>query len=425
MNATGVTRMLLSVPRSGLSAEAMAWVRDVSSTIDGQVVALVPAGVSDAHSVLPRGQEGGVDFADAVRYDSAVSELFATFEPSDLLVVESSSDARELNRLVRDLPCPLVVLPSAIVASASSPLLVGLDGTDHNYLVADWAAALAASVNRPLHGTYATNPMYDTFDNAGNYGDADLRARFEADSEVVQLHERTGRPASVIGDVARDLEAFLVVIGVHDQHTFAGVPLHDVARRLLESVPAPLAILPERFVDIWWRDRVVTGTPPELAPGQLDRLRGSTTVLTLTDDHPDPTLGEERRFAARLAAELGARLVLVDRSTATWFESPHVEGPFDSNEMRAHGHDAIADQMDEATGLGAPEVVVVAPSVPTFEAIADAVSTAGADVIVVPAHLRHPRLAERWHHHADVGVSVKDLVGDRHIVVLGDRPRLI
>jgi hypothetical protein len=93
--------------------------------------------------------------------------------------------------------------------------------------------------------------------------------------------------------------------------------------------------------------------------------------------------------------------------------------------MRARGHDAVADQMIEAKGFGAPEVVAVAPSVPSFEAIAEAVSTAGADVIVVPAHLEHPRLAERWFHHADVGVAVKALVGDCHIVVLGDRPRLI
>ena len=152
--------------------------------------------------------------------------------------------------------------------------------------------------------------------------------------------------------------------------------------------------------------------------GDFEVLRGSFGVQALTDDDHEDSLAGERRVAARLAAALDTTLFLVDRSVRTWGDTPHVRGPATVEELRDLGIDHMVRQMEEATGLGAPEVRGLAPSIPTFDFLTDGLQATGAQVVVAPAELKHMRLLDRLQMHGDLAVQIKERIGDRHLVVV-------
>lgn len=156
-----------------------------------------------------------------------------------------------------------------------------------------------------------------------------------------------------------------------------------------------------------------------MSDDDLETLRGANGVLALTDSGREEILVIERRVAAQLAAMLHTTLYLADRSVRTWTETPHVRGPADVDELRRLGVTYMVDQMEEALALGVRGVMGLAPSIPTFDAILDALESSNADIVVTPTHLDHLRLFDRLQLHGDLSAAVKEKVGDRHVVVVG------
>ena len=152
--------------------------------------------------------------------------------------------------------------------------------------------------------------------------------------------------------------------------------------------------------------------------GEFELLRGSFGVQALTDDDQEDSLAGERRVATRLAAALDTTLFLIDRSVRTWGDTPHVRGPATVEELREHGIDHMVRQMEEATELGAPNVLGLAPSIPTFDFLTDGLQATGAQVVVAPVKLKHMRLLDRLQMHGDLVPQVRERIGDRHLVVV-------
>ena len=133
-----------------------------------------------------------------------------------------------------------------------------------------------------------------------------------------------------------------------------------------------------------------------IAETELDELQDARAVLALTDVEPDTALDAERRAAALLAARLDVPLVLHDRSREPWGETPPMEGPMDVGEVAEWGRPHLVEQMEGALALGAPRVWAVATSAPLLsEAIEEALTTSGADVVVVPEGYRPRNLFTR------------------------------
>ena len=145
---------------------------------------------------------------------------------------------------------------------------------------------------------------------------------------------------------------------------------------------------------------------------------GTNGILALTDDGREDILVVVRRVAARLAVALDTTLYLSDRSTRTWTETPHVRGPADIEELRELGIDYMVQQIEEAFAVGARDVRRLAPSLPTFDSLRDALEATGAGIVVTPTELDHLRVFDRLQLHGDLGAAVKQAAGDRHVVVV-------
>lgn len=161
-----------------------------------------------------------------------------------------------------------------------------------------------------------------------------------------------------------------------------------------------------------------TPTPSE---DLVAALSGSQGVLALTDDGRAQNLVIVRRFGALLAAALGTTLFLADRSQRTWADTPHVRGPADIDYLRGLGIDHMVEQMEEATSLGAREVLGVAPSMPNFDALRDSLRDTEAQVLVMPTKLDNLKLTDRLQFSGDLAIKVKEVVKERHVVSVNDK----
>lgn len=155
----------------------------------------------------------------------------------------------EPHELAKELDGVLVLVPTGPTANADAPVLVGLDGTKANRIVAEWSTTVAAGLGRPVTGLFATDPMYDTFDNAGNYGKEEVRARAEADEAEISIIEKQGPPDGALRSAAGELDAYLTVVGAREHHSFGGMVLGKVVDHLIHESAGPLAILTHDYLE--------------------------------------------------------------------------------------------------------------------------------------------------------------------------------
>ncbi|MFV0527000.1 MAG: hypothetical protein ACK5RL_21155 [Acidimicrobiales bacterium] len=133
-----------------------------------------------------------------------------------------------------------------------------------------------------------------------------------------------------------------------------------------------------------------------LSPDVLQALAGSKVILTPTDAGREDNFGYTREAAARLAAALNAELVLYDRSAATWGDTPHQEQACDAARAEELGHDELVQQFADMERLGARNVRAYLASMPTWDGVENALRDTGADVIVTPTGLDHPKFTDRF-----------------------------
>jgi hypothetical protein len=135
----------------------------------------------------------------------------------------------------------------------------------------------------------------------------------------------------------------------------------------------------------------------------LTATRHARVVLCLTDDGRDPALGYARRAAASLTAHLGVRLVLSDRTRESWGMTPHVIGPATLKDVERRGDAYLVSQIREVQALGVRDVLAVAPSNPSVDAV-------GADVVVIPERYDRPKPAD---HLLLRGTSLEHAIAER------------
>jgi hypothetical protein len=131
-----------------------------------------------------------------------------------------------------------------------------------------------------------------------------------------------------------------------------------------------------------------------VADAAMTAAGNARVVLCLIDDGRDPAFRYARRAAASLTAHLGVRLVLSDRTRESWAMTPHVVGPATLKDVERRGDTHLVSQIREARALGVRDVLAVAPTNPSPDAVGDAVETVGADVVVIPERYDRPKPAD-------------------------------
>ncbi|MCV0402337.1 MAG: hypothetical protein K5924_01370 [Chloroflexi bacterium] len=157
----------------------------------------------------------------------------------------------------------------------------------------------------------------------------------------------------------------------------------------------------------------------------------SGTVVITTDDGRDPAYAAMRGAALAWARDRGASVVLYDRSAESYFIDPYpsgswtadVEGGPDrtrlatADELEMLGRHYLAEQLREAA-MADVEIGAWLPPRPGPAAMAEAVSTFGADAVVLPSSLSNPSLLDRVRGNSierfRSSLSVEVLVGDAH-----------
>jgi nucleotide-binding universal stress UspA family protein len=145
--------------------------------------------------------------------------------------------------LAHELSCPLVVVPPGELPTNDAPVIVGVDGTDANACVVEWAESIALLMHRPCREVFAYKPIYDTFDNEGDYGSDELAARQQARVRSSPITEVPGDPSTVLIAEASGGGAFLTVVGARSEHSLDGLLLGSVPDHLLHTAPGPVAII--------------------------------------------------------------------------------------------------------------------------------------------------------------------------------------
>jgi hypothetical protein len=132
------------------------------------------------------------------------------------------------------------------------------------------------------------------------------------------------------------------------------------------------------------------------------------TILLATDDGRDPAYAEMRTSALEWAATEKARVILYDRSAESYFIDPYPSGPWtadvedgpdrrallDPRELEMLGRHYLAEQVVTARNAGV-DAAAWLPSRPGVRGMADAVSTFGADLVILPASVSKPSLFDR------------------------------
>ena len=140
--------------------------------------------------------------------------------------------------LVRDAPCPVVIVTDDAEPPGGGPILAGYDGSDHSLRAARHAAALAAGLGRSLVLLHVTAPG-----DAGARADEDiLRELVEAaracvsaatgdtDQRLdVELEVEHGDPAERLIAAAGARGAALIVVGHRGRGALAAAVLGSVA----------------------------------------------------------------------------------------------------------------------------------------------------------------------------------------------------
>jgi hypothetical protein len=154
-----------------------------------------------------------------------------------------------------------------------------------------------------------------------------------------------------------------------------------------------------------------------LPPDVAEAARGARRVIVPTDDADEPARARARQAAVRVAAAAGAELILLDRSDATWGDTPHTE-LHDRDALAAAGKDTLAGQVDAAAEAGVT-ATVWAHSLPAPEALGDSVRDLAVDLVVVADDFDKPGLLDRLRTKSVVERAF-DAVGDTPVVVVAE-----
>jgi nucleotide-binding universal stress UspA family protein len=135
--------------------------------------------------------------------------------------------------------------------------------------------------------------------------------------------------------------------------------------------------------------------------------RESALYLVATDDGSDPDYSTTREAGLELAKADGATVLLYDRTSESYLTDPYPIGPWsdeddavsektelDREMLENLGRHYLVEQVEAAERQGLSVRAHLARGA-GVEALVDAVSRYGPDLLVLPASLNEPTLADR------------------------------
>jgi len=197
-----------------------------------------------------------------VRFGSPVTELVASAQGADLLIVGAHPEGRYSGasartvRLARLAPCSVVVAPAASVPSGHG-VVVGTDGSEASAPAVAFAAELADRYHEDLTAVFAwgqpepwglTEPLLVDTEPAEDdrlviaESVAGLASRYPdltIHTEISGSRPEVALPAAGIG-------ARMLVVGTHGRHGLSRALLGSVSEAVVSELPCPVAVIRPR-----------------------------------------------------------------------------------------------------------------------------------------------------------------------------------
>lgn len=239
MATSAAARTLFIVPDQFASSERPPYRRDIEAegTTREALDWLASIGVEpDEVEMVVGDPEDRVD----AEVDEHAIVVVGTEEVAGVTPLAIGASARSL---ASRLDCPVVAVPASSTPS-SGPILVATSGRSEDEIRSlAWAVAVGEALDRPVVAVHAFDPMYDTFDNAGDYGEDDRLALDMARRADVAYVRKPGDAVEVCRSEVRELDASLLVVSAKHQRSLGGRLLGRVADALIHEPPAPLAVV--------------------------------------------------------------------------------------------------------------------------------------------------------------------------------------
>jgi nucleotide-binding universal stress UspA family protein len=198
--------------------------------------------------------------ADSPRWLATIAEE----RRAELVVVDGDRSQRSIESLLRQAPCPVVVVPREENGGrwdATGPVVCAVDGS----AASDEAVAVADRLAERMRTTVVLAHAYSTFDvpvdamagvpTAPGRDHPELTGRVHGEEVVERAAERCrrpaeprverGAPAEVVNDVAERERASLVVVGETARGLIGRAILGHTWRRVVSSATRPVAIVRE------------------------------------------------------------------------------------------------------------------------------------------------------------------------------------
>ena len=212
----------------------------------------------------------------------------------DLVIVAPDGNADDISvvrRLIRTVPCPLLVLKGPML---DGNVIAAVDPDDDlalNTMIASSAQVLAAASQRAMHLVHAYEPhgmrtlravdltdlttaRVDAFADKARDGHraamSELVERIGLDSGVPS-HVEIGTPLDVIARSAVELEASLVVVGAGGHSAMPAMLIGNTAERIVTAIAESTLIVkapgfvPAADHDDWFSTGAVRATAPAVA----------------------------------------------------------------------------------------------------------------------------------------------------------------
>lgn len=131
----------------------------------------------------------------------------------------------------------------------------------------------------------------------------------------------------------------------------------------------------------------------QLTEAAHDAMASVRVIVVPTDDDMSDCLAAANQAATSLDRNI--TVVLYDRSSETWMDTPHPNGPYRASEL-GDEHTELASQLDEIAGEGVNALAWIS-TVPALTDILTAVQQVGADAVMLPAEMCDQTLMDRLH----------------------------
>ncbi len=135
------------------------------------------------------------------------------------------------------------------------------------------------------------------------------------------------------------------------------------------------------------------GTTFSLSADAADAL-SRVRRLVVPTDADDDSMRRGREAALAIASTYGTDVVLYDRSSEYWSETPHPKGPLRPDELDPESHGHLIEQLGAFADAGVTSSAFLA-TLPSISAILDVLQDVEIDAVLMPHPLGHRTWMDR------------------------------